>query len=125
MPVDHIAFPTKSIRKTYDFYTGVMGWSVGIAWGREKADRPFFIIGFDTGSFMLEFEEEVGADHPSPAQGTAFPHIGVEIGADERDAWRERFDEHGVEYVELGTDLWVSDPNGVKLQLFLRSEEQM
>lgn len=58
--LDHVAFLTWDTKATHDFYVDVMGWPLVVAWGRDDGDPPFFITGYDTGSWVIEFEEMVG-----------------------------------------------------------------
>ena len=117
-PLDHVAFITEDTGKTHDFYVHVMGWPLVVAWGDEHRETPFFITGYDAGGWTIEFEEQVGVPLPPPSPAPFFPHFGlVASGDDELAAWKRRLDEHGVSYVEAGTDLFFSDPNNVTFQI--------
>lgn len=118
-PLDHVAFPTWDVAATHDFYTRVMGWPLVLAWGDKDRNPPFFIVGFDAGGWSIEFEEQVGVPPAPPPPVTSFPHFGLLALSDEElAAWRSRLHVHGVKYVDLGTDLMFSDPNGVTFQVF-------
>ena len=59
----------------------------------------------------------------NPGKGGSINHLGVEVeDADALDAWRHRLDDAKVPYGQHGNDVWLVDPNGLKIQLFVRSE---
>lgn len=122
-PVDHVAFPTRSTKKTYDFYDGVLGWDLVAAFGDAAADPPWFITAYATEGFAIEFEEQVGVEFERPPRGWPFPHIGLRVESEEaKRSWKEHLDEVGVPNMELGDSTWFSDPNGVKFQVFVARE---
>ena len=107
---------TWDIKATHDFYTRVMNWPMVMAWGRED----FFQIGFDTGSFTIEFEEQVGAARVSQSPAPGFPHFGLAArDLAEVEAWRAHLDACGVEHLSMvGDEVFFTDPNGVSFQVF-------
>ena len=117
--VDHFAFVGGDSGKTHDFYTRVMRMSfVGAHEGVEPDGRRFFMLAFDAGTFMLEFEEIEGR-LPVPPQAPLFPHFGVNVGDRESyDEWKRHLEQCRVQYHEIGeNDCYLTDPNGLSIQL--------
>ena len=122
---DHLAFLTSDTKATHDFYVEVIGWPLVLAWGDVQGSPPFFITGYDTGSFTLEFEEQVGAAAIEP-RTEPFPHFGMRVGdREEIERWRERLDARSVRFVDRGLELWFSDPNGIRFQVFHKEADDL
>ena len=121
---DHVAFMTWDTGATHDFYTRVMGWPLAVAWGRAEATPPFFQVGYDASSFIIEFEEQVGAPRVSQSPSAGFPHFGLAAAdVDDLKAWIGHLDECGVEYLCFGDDdVFFTDPNGVSFQVFVPTD---
>ena len=118
-PLDHVAFLTWDTKATHDFYVEVMGWPLVVAWGREDGSPPFFITGYDTGSWVIEFEEMVGLPKAAPPPAPAFPHLAFVVPNDEElAAWRDHLDAKHVPYLAEGDSIYFNDPNGVTFQVF-------
>jgi catechol 2,3-dioxygenase-like lactoylglutathione lyase family enzyme len=120
MQHDHLAFMTSDSKATHDFYVDVIGWPLVVAWGDAEFSPPFFITGYDAGHFKLEFEEQVGVAPAAPA-AEPFPHFGMLVSnEDEIEGWRARLKAKGVRYVDHGSEIWFSDPNGIRFQVFYK-----
>ena len=125
-PVDHAAFLTWDTKATHDFYVGVMGWPLVVAWGREApdTDQPFFITGYDAGGWIIEFEEMVGLPRAAPAPAPAFPHFGFVVDNDDEVAsWKAHLDACGVANMAVGDSVYWTDPNAVTFQVFHPHED--
>ena len=123
MSVDHFAFTTASTQKTHDFYVGVLGWPLVVAFGDQDATPPWFITGYDAGAFTIEFEEQIGVE-PDRLPNDVFPHVGIAATDAEIDDWRARLTDRGVPFFQSDShDLWLRDPNGLKIQIFVSHRE--
>lgn len=122
--LDHAAFLTWDTEATHDFYVGVMGWPLVVAWGREGGDQPFFITGYDAGGWVIEFEEMVGLPRAEPAPAPAFPHFGFIAESEAAvSAWAAHLHGHGVANMTVGESVYWTDPNAVTFQLFYPTED--
>ena len=123
MQHDHLAFMTSDTKATHDFYVEVIGWPLVVAWGDAEGSPPFFITGYDAGHFKLEFEEQVGVA-PAEARPEPFPHFGMRVSdKNEIGDWRVRLEAKGVRYVDHDSEIWFSDPNGIRFQVFYKGAD--
>ena len=112
--LDHINIETTDLEASVRFYEAVLGMKSGM--------RP----GFDVpGAWMYVDEQPVihlvvrPSVHPAPTG--AIHHVGLK--ATGLDAVTRRLHEHGIEFTKTVvpdlnvTQLFVDDPNGVKLEL--------
>ena len=122
---DHIAFVTGDTAATVDFYTRVMGWPlVGAHRGTEPDGRKFFMTAFAADGYCIEFEEVEGRAAPPPF-AAGFPHFGIDVGTlDEYQRRKAHLEEAQVDFLEMMPgDLFISDPNGVSFQLFVKHDD--
>ena len=122
---DHVAFVTGDTAATVDFYTRVLRWPlVGAHRGTEPDGRKFFMTAFAAGGYCIEFEEVEGRPAP-PTFAAGFPHFGIDVGTRaEYDTWKTHLEACQAVYLEvMPGDLFVTDPNGVSFQLFVKHDD--
>ncbi len=117
--LDHINIDTAKPDETLDFYTELLGLE------NRPQERPAFdfpgawLFAGDRAVIHLNF-----LDEPKPATTGAFNHVAFE--ADGFGELTAMLDDRGVEYrsrvrPELGlTQIFVTDPNGIRVELNVR-----
>jgi catechol 2,3-dioxygenase-like lactoylglutathione lyase family enzyme len=114
----HVAIQCHDLERCERFYREVLGLPLLRRWPRpEGGDRSVW-LGAGEGFLALE-RAEAPPERAAWRDGRAGLHlVSLRIGPGERDAWRARLAERGVELVhETRWTLYVRDPEGNRVGL--------
>jgi catechol 2,3-dioxygenase-like lactoylglutathione lyase family enzyme len=131
--LNHLAYVTKDVAATADFYTRILGMELASTIFDDHVpstgeDFPYFHIFFRMadGSTIAFFE---CTDLPAPAQSThpaydTFNHVALQVESqDELRRWHDWLTKNGVEVLGpvdhkgMIESIYFHDPNGIRLEL--------
>jgi glyoxylase I family protein len=121
MTVHHLALGVHDLEGTVAFYQRVLGLSL-LKWHHDEAGRPrsaWLALGPEGSFLALERSvDQPTADEAWRMGSPGYFLVALRIGADERDRWEARLQEHGVAiHHRTQWTLYFRDPEGNRLAL--------
>lgn len=120
--VHHLAFICSDVRRTIDFYQGVLGFPlVEIFENRDYPNGAHLFFDIGNGN-LLAFFDFPGHEHPEFHETLGgVQHVAISMTTEQYAAAKSRLDARGVEYrgPDLGVEhsVYVRDPDGLQIEL--------
>lgn len=92
----HLAFPVNDLKKTYDFYHGLLGCPVG-----RTSDRwiDFDFWGNQITAHLVDAAHSEAASNPVDGHNVPVKHFGAILEMGEWERLAEKLRQHGIEFV--------------------------
>ena len=130
--IHHITAIAGDAKRNYDFYTRILGLRLikkTVNFDDPETYHLYYGDKMGTPGSILTFfpNEGIPTGRPGARQATA---IGFSIDKASFDFWQQRFEENGVNFLEVGEKfsepyLTVFDPDGLRLELIGSSKEDI
>ena len=121
--VNHVAVYCKDLDETARFYTEVMGMPViNVMDNRDVPESTHMNVDIGNGMALSYFDfPHIPRLNEFATEGVGnVMHIAIAITPERFAEVKNRLDENGVEYQEVGGSIYVRDPNRLNLELLLR-----
>jgi catechol 2,3-dioxygenase-like lactoylglutathione lyase family enzyme len=125
MYIDHVAINTNDMEATLQFYCGVLGMRL-VRTARTPDGRRHYTIEIGGGSAFAVFD---AAEPAMTGERQHLNHLALPVDTlEEFDATYQRLNEHGVTVTGVidrayGKTFYFHDPNGIRLQIELKTKE--
>ena len=120
--VHHLAFICSDVRRTIDFYQGVLGFPlVEIFENRDYPNGAHLFFDIGNGN-LLAFFDFPGYQHPEFHETLGgVQHVAISMTAEQYAAAKSRLEARSIEYrgPDLGVEhsVYVRDPDGLQIEL--------
>jgi catechol 2,3-dioxygenase-like lactoylglutathione lyase family enzyme len=114
--IDHVALTVSDLRRSHDFYSGLLG----LERRYEEWHEPMFMLAGDTGLALFTAESYGGSGDGEPGP-IRFMHVAFRVDREQFDRARAELPEAGVEprFEDHGNvhSLYFRDPDGHQVEL--------
>ena len=115
--IDHVAITVSDLRRSHDFYAGVLG----LERRHEDWREPMFMLAGDTGLALFTTEMMPGSGEAQGTPDIRVMHFAFRVDREEFDRARAELSDAGIaaRYEDHGSvhSLYFDDPDGHKVEL--------
>ena len=118
--MNHVAIFAKDLEATAAFYTDVLGMPVvRVTANRDSADSTHMNVDMGNGMTFafFDFPHVSRLQRKAPEGVGGIMHIALVIDPDKKDEIKNRLQQRGIDFQEIGGGVYLKDPNGLGIEL--------